>query len=412
MTKYPAAEVGKAYESSANAMTLVQQRSPVVKVIYRAVVCRYITYPVPMWMGKTTIVKDMVGKNCRNMILLRGAGNISVPWLKVGSALAEGNAVQEDSLPFEDELGEEDYYPSLPFAALFSFFKGKGLKVTCLLCYCSEGDNKPDSFHLAEAASKLLHLSPNNFQGNEGGKWTVPFSWQSDEISSDGMGCQGTIPIGYCMFRMKYPVVVWDVKFQLRKKMMGKKSYLAMKTDSSSSAASELITSDQRNWSGCEKVSHPRHARRPWIWHHFSSMVCFFCCNLLAGAGSDQLEDQNSYSTINPLHLLEGDFGKWVAFIAVILRLFFPKRFPDWLEMPGALVLLIVVSPSLLADVVRGSMIGVGICLVIGCYLLREHIRASGGFRNSFTKTHGISNSVGIILLLVHPVWAVLLWAL
>lgn len=39
------------------------------------------------------------------------------------SALAEGNAVQEDSLPFDDELGEEDYYPSLPFAALFSFFK-------------------------------------------------------------------------------------------------------------------------------------------------------------------------------------------------------------------------------------------------------------------------------------------------
>lgn len=39
------------------------------------------------------------------------------------SSLAAGNATQEGDLPFEDELGEEDYYPSLPFAALFSCFK-------------------------------------------------------------------------------------------------------------------------------------------------------------------------------------------------------------------------------------------------------------------------------------------------
>jgi proteasome assembly chaperone 2 len=38
------------------------------------------------------------------------------------SNLGEGNALQ-DNLPFEDELEEEDYYPSLPFAALFSCFK-------------------------------------------------------------------------------------------------------------------------------------------------------------------------------------------------------------------------------------------------------------------------------------------------
>ncbi|RVX12063.1 hypothetical protein CK203_010770 [Vitis vinifera] len=82
------------------------------------------------------------------------------------STLAAGNAMQEDGLPFEDELeDEEDYYPSLPFAALFSCFKAKGLKVTCLLCYCSEGDNIPDAFNLADAACKLLELSPQNFHG-------------------------------------------------------------------------------------------------------------------------------------------------------------------------------------------------------------------------------------------------------
>lgn len=40
------------------------------------------------------------------------------------SALAEGNAIPESILPFEGELEEEEYYyPSLPFAALFSCLK-------------------------------------------------------------------------------------------------------------------------------------------------------------------------------------------------------------------------------------------------------------------------------------------------
>jgi hypothetical protein len=46
-----------------------------------------------------------------------GVGNIS-------ALLAEGNATQEENLPVEEELGEEDYYPSLPFAALFFLFQG------------------------------------------------------------------------------------------------------------------------------------------------------------------------------------------------------------------------------------------------------------------------------------------------
>ena len=46
-----------------------------------------------------------------------------------------------------------------------SLDQAKGLKVTCLLCYCSEGDNIPDAFNLADAACKLLELSPQNFHG-------------------------------------------------------------------------------------------------------------------------------------------------------------------------------------------------------------------------------------------------------
>ncbi|KAJ8747631.1 hypothetical protein K2173_012807 [Erythroxylum novogranatense] len=107
-------------------------------------------------------------------------------------------------------------------------------------------------------------------------------------------------------------------------------------------------------------------------------------------------------------NLFRGEVGKWIALIAVVLRLFFPRRFPDWLEMPGALILLIVVTPAFFASTLRNSWVGVAISLFIACYLLQEHIQASGGFRNAFTKAHGISNSIGMILLLVYPAWALL----
>ncbi|XP_057496654.1 cold-regulated 413 plasma membrane protein 1-like [Actinidia eriantha] len=110
--------------------------------------------------------------------------------------------------------------------------------------------------------------------------------------------------------------------------------------------------------------------------------------------------------------LLRGEVGKWIAFVAVVLRLFFPRHFADWLEMPSSVILLIVVAPSLIADTLRGGLVGFAICLIIGCYLLQEHIRASGGFRNSFTKSNGISNSVGIIILVVYPVCAILFYIL
>ncbi|KAL8239612.1 hypothetical protein R6Q59_016179 [Mikania micrantha] len=89
---------------------------------------------------------------------------------------------------------------------------------------------------------------------------------------------------------------------------------------------------------------------------------------------------------------LRGQFGMWVAFIAVVLRLFFPRHFP-------------VVAPKLFAHVFRDNWVCIVICLLIGCYLLQEHIRASGGFRNSFMQSHGISNTIGILLLFVYPMW-------
>ncbi|XP_021738530.1 proteasome assembly chaperone 2-like [Chenopodium quinoa] len=96
------------------------------------------------------------------------------------STVAEGNIVEENSVPFDDDLEkDEDYYASLPFAALFSCFKARGLKVTCLLCYCSEGDNICDSFNLAEAACKISGLRPSDCHSGEDRGWITPLSWKS-----------------------------------------------------------------------------------------------------------------------------------------------------------------------------------------------------------------------------------------
>ena len=70
--------------------------------------------------------------------------------------------------------------------------------------------------------------------------------------------------------------------------------------------------------------------------------------------------------------------------------------------------MLVVIAPSFVAGYVRAGWIGVIICLAIGCYLLQEHIRASGGFRNAFTKDKGVANTIGIVLLFVFPVWALI----
>ncbi|XP_021730768.1 cold-regulated 413 plasma membrane protein 2-like [Chenopodium quinoa] len=111
-----------------------------------------------------------------------------------------------------------------------------------------------------------------------------------------------------------------------------------------------------------------------------------------------------------PFYLLRGEVGKWIAFVAVVLRLFFHRRFPEWLEMPGSLILLLVVAPELLAHKLKDSWMGVVILLIIGCYLLQEHIRATGGLRNSFTQSHGISYTIGLLLLLAYPIWSMVIF--
>jgi len=101
------------------------------------------------------------------------------------------------------------------------------------------------------------------------------------------------------------------------------------------------------------------------------------------------------------LGYIRGEIGYWVAFVAVVLRLFFPKNFPDEAELPASLLLLLVTAPSLVVNL-RFELPGEIISVAIGFYLLYEHIIAAGGFRKAFAE-RGVPISIGIILLFVAP---------
>ncbi|KAI9165503.1 hypothetical protein LWI28_015247 [Acer negundo] len=200
---------------------------------------------------------------------------------------------------------------------------------------------------------------------------------------------------------------------------MGRMDYLAMKTDDQVTA--NLIDSDINDLKVAAKnlINHATKLGGLGFGTSFLKWVASFAAIYLLILDRTNWRTNMLTSLLVPyiffslpsvlFNFLRGEAGKWIAFIAVVLRLFFPRHFPDWLEMPGSLILLLVVAPDFFAHTLKGSWVGVAICLLIGCYLLQEHIRASGGFRNSFTQSHGISNTLGIILLLVYPVWAMIL---
>ncbi|CAJ1933411.1 unnamed protein product [Sphenostylis stenocarpa] len=193
------------YDSPSNALTIIQQRSPVIKgmmVEFAKNMAdflagsgkKHIIVLSSLDFGKWQKVDMSSGLQIYYLSSANSNGTDEnceqLGWKKLQeydpsqkrwknlSDLAEGNATLEDIISVEDELEEENYYATLPFAALFSFLKAKGFKVTCLLCYCSEGDNIPDAFQLADATCRLLRLT-HPTAGVVGGKWRVPLSWMS-----------------------------------------------------------------------------------------------------------------------------------------------------------------------------------------------------------------------------------------
>ncbi|KAK9108747.1 hypothetical protein Sjap_016807 [Stephania japonica] len=263
----------EAYVSPHNSLTLIQQRSPVIKGMMIEFAKHVAEFAATNGREHVIVLSSLSSGRNPKVDDLRETYYISsstddgrddhcekLGWKRLPEynpgqrhwlylhALAEGNNLLEESPFSEDEISDEAYYPSLPFAALFSHCKlmtydilrvwnslnnsignqqpvgssgkglvplkrglefesrghaknvsvisvwfvncivshdeeeivltkllsiwhqAKGLKVTCILCYCSEGDNAQDSFQLAEDACKLLGLDPNNLHGRSNGR--------------------------------------------------------------------------------------------------------------------------------------------------------------------------------------------------------------------------------------------------
>ncbi|KAL0676465.1 hypothetical protein Bca4012_004446 [Brassica carinata] len=173
------------YESPSTATTLAQQRSPVAKgmmikfaeniadfaassgkkhvIVLSSLDFQRLHHNLDMSRGPQVYYLSNAEANGRDEHCERlGFGRLNEYdsegrcWKYLCSVFDE-NCKEELTFPSEDELEDIDYYPSLPFAALFSAFKARGLKVTCLLCYCSEGDNIPDAFLLTRRSRRRFH---------------------------------------------------------------------------------------------------------------------------------------------------------------------------------------------------------------------------------------------------------------
>ncbi|KAL0334785.1 UNVERIFIED_CONTAM: cold-regulated plasma membrane protein 2 [Sesamum radiatum] len=175
------------------------------------------------------------------------------------------------------------------------------------------------------------------------------------------------------------------------KVMGGKRSYLAMKTDNA--AASELISSDLKDVGNAVKklANHAVKLGGLGFGTSFLKWVAAVAAIYLLILDRTNWKTNILTSLLIPyiflslpswlFSLLRGELGKWIALIAVVLRLFFPQHFPDWLELPGALILLIVVAPSFIAVTIRGTLWEYLFAWPLGvtcCRNTSEHLVGSG----------------------------------
>ncbi|KAH9610587.1 hypothetical protein KSS87_000872 [Heliosperma pusillum] len=195
------------YDLASNELTFVQQRSPVVKGMMVQFAKNLADFAVAAGKKHVILLSSLdfgqwqrVDMSSGMQIHYLSSSNADgsdedcekLGWKKLQEynpsqkrwqylqTVAEGTNAEEDALPSDDDIDEEeDYHASLPFAALFSCFKARGLKVTCLLCYCSEGDNIADSVSLANAACKVLGQKPNSVPICGDAGWIIPLSWKS-----------------------------------------------------------------------------------------------------------------------------------------------------------------------------------------------------------------------------------------
>ncbi|XP_010472364.1 PREDICTED: cold-regulated 413 plasma membrane protein 3-like [Camelina sativa] len=104
-------------------------------------------------------------------------------------------------------------------------------------------------------------------------------------------------------------------------------------------------------------------------------------------------------------HFFRAGFGKWIALLTVVLRLFLPNHFPELLEIPSATILFIVATPRDLVDAFRDDLkyTGGNVSLLTSFYLLDRHTKACGGFKNSFTQKDKLTFTICLYILSFYP---------
>jgi hypothetical protein len=103
------------------------------------------------------------------------------------------------------------------------------------------------------------------------------------------------------------------------------------------------------------------------------------------------------------LQYVRSEIGAWIAFVALVIRLFFPQYIPPHTELPASLILLLVTLPTFLVGF-RFRLPGEIISIAIGFYLLFENIIKGGSFKETFADK-GALTTIGILLLFIAPVW-------
>lgn len=96
---------------------------------------------------------------------------------------------------------------------------------------------------------------------------------------------------------------------------------------------------------------------------------------------------------------IQGEYGIWTAFLALLVRLFF--SFPGELELPFIALLMVIVAPFQVANL-RGTKEGVILSLAIAAYLGFQHFTRAGSLQKAFDQGSIIA-TLAIICILAVP---------
>ncbi|CAO1948069.1 unnamed protein product [Urochloa humidicola] len=95
---------------------------------------------------------------------------------------------------------------------------------------------------------------------------------------------------------------------------------------------------------------------------------------------------------------IKGDYGRWIAFLGLLLRLFY--FIPGELELPLSTILLVMIAPYQFTEL-RESAGGAILSTAIAVYLTFQHFTGVGSLRKAFGRELMIATLAIITLMLV-----------